>query len=48
MTVNLKAPIVINTITKKGMQIIAENEEYEIRHNIFNDLTEYTSTKEGV
>lgn len=48
MTVNLKAPIVINTLTKKGMQVIAENEEYEIRHSVFKDLTESTSTKEGV
>jgi flagellar assembly factor FliW len=35
-TVNLKAPIVINRETKKGKQVICSNDEYEIRHKIFN------------
>lgn len=48
MTANLKAPIIINSQTKIGMQVIAQNEEYEVKHKIFNDLQEYTSAKEGV
>ncbi len=37
MTVNLKAPIVINKDTKKGKQVIATNDEYTIRHYIFKN-----------
>ncbi|HHW68376.1 MAG: flagellar assembly factor FliW [Epulopiscium sp.] len=48
MTANLKAPIIINIKTKIGMQVIAQNEEYEVKHKIFNDLQEYASAKEGV
>lgn len=36
MTVNLRAPIVINTRARKGMQIICENGEYDVRHKLFN------------
>ena len=32
MTVNLLAPVVINSATKKGRQVIAKNEEYGVRH----------------
>ncbi len=35
-TVNLKAPVVINSKTKKGQQVILENDEYGIRHYIFD------------
>lgn len=31
-TVNMKAPVIINTKNRLGMQIIVENEDYEIRH----------------
>lgn len=31
-SVNLKAPLVINAGTKKGIQIIAENSDYVIKH----------------
>ena len=48
MTANLKAPLIINTKTKLGMQVIAENDDYEVKYKIFNDLQESTSTKEGV
>ncbi len=37
MTVNLKAPIVINTDTKKGKQVIVNNDDYQIKHYIFKD-----------
>ncbi|MBM7607971.1 flagellar assembly factor FliW [Lysinibacillus composti] len=33
-TVNLKAPIVLNTTNNKAKQVILNNEEYAIRHNI--------------
>ena len=36
-TVNMKAPLLINTVNHRGMQIIVENEEYEIRHRIIED-----------
>ncbi len=35
MTVNLKAPIVINTKTLLGCQIIVNNEEYSVKHRVF-------------
>lgn len=42
MRVNLKAPIVINTLTRKGMQVIVSNDEYSVRHYIF---AEWEKTK---
>ena len=36
-SVNLKAPIVINTDTNKGAQVIAEN-DYSVKHKIYNLL----------
>lgn len=36
MSVNLKAPIVINADTKKGCQMIAENADYEIKYYIYD------------
>lgn len=38
MTVNLKAPVVINPNTRMGCQILAENEEYMIRYPIYDIL----------
>ncbi len=38
MTTNLKAPIVVNIQTKKGMQVIVANEEYEIKHNLYEQM----------
>ena len=37
MTVNLLAPIVINTVHKKGRQVVARNEEYGVKHYMFKD-----------
>lgn len=37
MSVNLKAPIVINTKTNKARQIICNNEEYSIKHYIYDN-----------
>lgn len=36
MTANIKAPLVINTLTKKGCQIIVNNEEYQVKYNVYN------------
>lgn len=44
MTMNLRAPIVINLITKRGMQIIAENKEYPVKYPIYEILQQ---NKEG-
>lgn len=33
-TINLKAPIVVNTTIKKAKQVILEKEEYAIRHKL--------------
>ena len=38
LRVNLKAPVVINTVTLRGMQVIVNNEEYSVRHYIFDEL----------
>lgn len=38
MTVNLRAPIVINSGTRKGCQIIVENKELEVRYPIYERL----------
>lgn len=36
MTINLKAPIVINISTRLGCQIIVNNEEYPIRYSVYD------------
>lgn len=36
MTANLKAPVIINTETRKACQIIVNNEEYEVRYNVYD------------
>ncbi len=35
MTVNLKAPVVINTDTCKGVQLVADNEDYKVRQPVY-------------
>ncbi len=47
MTTNMKAPIVINTRTMKGCQVIAENRDYEIRYKIYELLNEAREAKEA-
>lgn len=36
MTANTKAPLVINTVTRKGCQIIVNNDDYEVRYNVYD------------
>ena len=38
MRVNLKAPIYINPLTMMGMQVVVNNDNYKIRHYIFEEL----------
>ena len=36
-TINMLAPIVINIVNKKAMQIILKNPEFEVRKKLFNN-----------
>lgn len=38
MTANLKAPIIINADTRKGVQLIVENQDYPVKYNVYNVL----------
>jgi len=38
MRVNLKAPILINNILRTGRQVVSGNEEYSVRHYIFEEI----------
>ncbi|MGN0512786.1 MAG: flagellar assembly protein FliW [Lachnospiraceae bacterium] len=38
MTANYKAPIIINAGTLKGVQLIAENDDYQIKHPVYDIL----------
>ena len=40
MTLNLKAPILINTENNKAKQVINENEEYRIKHFLMEELSQ--------
>lgn len=44
MTANYKAPIIINAGTLKGVQLIAENEDYLVKHPVYDILK---SRKDG-
>lgn len=46
MTANLKAPIVINTQTRRACQIIVENESYIVKYPIY-DVLKSISKKDG-
>lgn len=39
MRVNLKAPVIINTHALKGRQVLASNEDYEVRYKIFDKIS---------
>ncbi len=38
MTANLKAPLIINTVDRKAMQVIVENQDYEIKYNVYDAI----------
>lgn len=46
MTCNLKAPIVINNDTMRGVQLVANNEGYLVKYPIY-DILEKKNQKEG-
>jgi len=39
LRVNLKAPVLINTNARKGRQVLASNEDYSVRHYIFEEMS---------
>ena len=45
LTANMKAPIIINSDTCKGAQMIAENQEYEIKYNIYDVVQKQKNEK---
>lgn len=46
LTANMKAPIIINVDTLKGVQLIVENEDYDIKYNIY-DVVQKQKKEEG-
>lgn len=38
VTANMKAPIIINASTKKGVQLIVENEDYPVKYNVYESV----------
>lgn len=38
ISANLKAPFIINADTRKGCQIIVDNQEYEVKYHFYNQL----------
>lgn len=45
MTANLKAPFIINSDTRKGIQLIVENQDYEIKYNIYDYVQQLKKEK---
>lgn len=46
MTANLKAPIIINTVDRKAMQVIVENDDYPVKYNVYEAI-ERLKNREG-
>ncbi len=38
ITINLRGPIILNVLIKRGMQIVLDNDEYSLKHKIFEDI----------
>lgn len=36
VTANMKAPFIINTVTRQGVQLIVENEDYLVKYNVYD------------
>ncbi|MGB8454216.1 MAG: flagellar assembly protein FliW [Anaerocolumna sp.] len=45
MSANLKAPFIINSDTRKGCQIIVENQDYEVKYNVYDALKQLKEEK---
>jgi len=39
-TINMLAPVVMNLVNKKAMQVILKNTNFEVRHRLFEEDTE--------
>ena len=48
MTVNLKAPVIINMDTNRGVQLIADNDDYQVRYPIYDILNAEKDVEEFV
>lgn len=46
MSVNLKAPFIINADTRKGCQAIVENQDYDIKYKVY-DIIQKSKGKKG-
>jgi len=47
MTVNLRGPVIINSASCKGCQIIIDSDEYKVKYPIYDKLAEAKKQKEG-
>jgi flagellar assembly factor FliW len=47
MTANLKAPFILNSDTKKAIQIIAQNSDYPVKYPFYQKLQELKMEKGG-
>ncbi len=45
LSANLKAPFIINSDTRKGCQIIVENQDYEVKYNIYKAVKQLKEEK---
>lgn len=45
LTANMKAPVIINSDTRKGAQLIAENQDYEIRYNVYDAVQKHKKAR---
>lgn len=47
LSANMKAPFIINAETRKGIQIVVENADYEIKYHFYEKLAAIKAAKEG-
>lgn len=47
ISANLRAPFIINSDTRKGIQVIVENADYEVKYYFYEQLKAYKAAKEG-
>ncbi len=45
MSANLKAPFIINSDTRKGSQVIVENQDYEVKYKVYDALKQLKEEK---
>lgn len=46
MTTNLKAPVLINQVNKKACQVIVEDDDCDIRHNLYEQILKMKEARE--